>query len=76
MEPQSQVLTAEVEFEGETHQASYYVENNIIHAHIGGRLMSTPLTNVAAERTVQALLSGYLLQTTRKRQQMADWLGV
>ena len=76
MEPQSQVLTTEVAFEGETHPASYYVEHNIIHAQIGGRLMSTPLTYVPAERTVQVLLLGHLQQTTRKRRQLVDWLGV
>jgi hypothetical protein len=63
MERESQILTTEVEFEGESYSATYYVEHNIIHAHIGGRLMSTPVAHVPAERTVQALLQGHLLQS-------------
>lgn len=73
MEQQSQVLTTEVEFEGEIHSASYYVEHDVIHANIGGRLMSTPLTGISAKCAVQVLLQGYLLQAQRKARQRSSW---
>ncbi|MGV3576387.1 MAG: hypothetical protein ACO1O4_14775 [Devosia sp.] len=73
MERRSQVLTADVEFEGEMHSASYYVENDIIHAHIGGRLVATPKGDVPAEALVRAMLQGYLLQRQRKARQRISW---
>ena len=73
MERQSQVLTTEVEFEGETHFASYYVENDIIHALIGGRLTATPTGDIPSEKLVQAMLQGYLLQRQRRAWQRINW---
>lgn len=73
MEQQSQVFTTEVEFEGQIHSASYYVENDIIHASIGGRLLSVPLNGPSAKRAVQALLQGHLLQAQRKTGQRSNW---
>lgn len=69
------VLTAEVEFEGQGYSASYCIEHNVTNANIGGRLMLTSLTSVPAEKTVQALLMGYLFQPQRKSQQTVDWQG-
>ena len=73
MEHQSQVLTTEVEFEGQIHSASYYVENDIIHANIGGRFMSVPLNGPSAKSAVQTLLRGHLLQTQRSARQRSHW---
>ena len=73
MERRSQVLTADVEFEGEMHSASYYVENDIIHALVGGRLVATPAGDVPPEKLVQAMLQSYLLQRQRRARQRISW---
>lgn len=75
MEQHSQVLTTQVEFEGETYEASYFIEHGVIHANIEGRFLQTPLSGVDAAHTVQAVLKGHLLQTHRKSQQRDQWLG-
>jgi len=75
MEQHSQVLTTQVEFEGQTYEASYFIENGIIHANIDGRMLQTPLTAVDASRTVQIILRGHLLQTHRKSQKRDQWFG-
>jgi hypothetical protein len=75
MEQHSQVLTTLVDFEGETYEASYFIEHGIIHANIDGRIIQTPLSSVDATQTVQAVLRGYLLQTHRKAQQRNSWSG-
>lgn len=73
MERQSTVQTTSVTFEGQTYSASYFVENNIINANIGGRVMMTPLGPNGAEKTVQTLLTGHLLQNARKSRHAGSW---
>ncbi|KFL29478.1 hypothetical protein JP75_20600 [Devosia riboflavina] len=74
MEQHSQVLTTEVEFDGNSYTATYFVEHGIIHANIDGRLVHAPLTQEEAQRTVQAMLTGHLLQTHRKSAQRDSWM--
>lgn len=66
MEQTSQVMTVELEFDGETFSASYHVEHDLIHANIDGHLMTTPLTVAPAGHTVKAMLLGHLLKTRPK----------
>lgn len=73
MEMQSQVFDVEVEVDGRTHQAVYFVENNIIHAQVEGKLIVSPLGAMPASDTVRALLRGQLLQMKRKHQQRVIW---
>ncbi|CAN7558070.1 hypothetical protein [Devosia sp. LjRoot3] len=64
MDTQSQVLTVEVEFEGQTYTASYFLEQDIIQANIEGRLFTAVKGDGAADDTVRALLLEWLLQNT------------
>jgi hypothetical protein len=69
----SVILTVEVPFEGETHSATYFVENAMIHAVIGGRAFLAPLGSGPAGGTVRALLEGHLLQKARRHRQSRSW---
>lgn len=73
MEMHSQVFDVEVEFDGKTHQAAYFVENGIIHAQVEGKLIVSPLGNGPASKTVKALITGQLLQMKRKHKQRVSW---
>ena len=66
IERQFQVYNASIEFDGEVHSASYYIENNVIHANIGGRMIMTVLGSNPGSQTVKALLLAHLLQAKRK----------
>lgn len=66
MDIQSQVLTVELDFEGQTYIASYFLEQDIIQASIEGRLFTAVKGAVPAEDTVRALLLEWLLQNTSK----------
>lgn len=76
MEPQSQVLTVQVEFEGRTYSASYYVEHDIIQTEIGGCLVSRGLTDEPAEDTVRTLLLNYLENTRPPPKSWVPWEGL
>lgn len=73
MEMQSQVFDVEIEFDGQTHRAAYFVENDIIHAQVEGKLLVSPLGAVPASKTVKALITGQLLQMKRKHKQRVNW---
>lgn len=73
MERQSTVFTTSVVFGGSTFEASYYIEHGIIHAHIGGRVLMSPVGTQLAEQTVQTLLTGHLLQQSRKARHFGNW---
>lgn len=68
------VQTVEVTHGGEVHRASYFVEHNVIHAQIGGHAMLSPLGNVSAADTVEALLTENLFQRRRVTNQPEHWL--
>lgn len=68
------VQTVEVTYDGEVHQATYFVDSNIIHAQIGGHIMLSPLGNVPAGETVKALLTEHLVQKHRVTNQAKNWL--
>lgn len=73
MEMQSQVFDVEIEFDGQTHRAAYFVENDIIHAQVEGKLLVSPLGAGPASKTVKALITGQLLQMKRKHKQRINW---
>ena len=73
MERRFQVYDVSVEFEGEVHSASYYIENDVIHANIGGRMIMTVLGSNPGSQTVRALLLAHLLQAKRKLRHRAQW---
>lgn len=73
MEMQSQVFDVEVEFDGQTHRAAYFVENDIIHAQVDGKLLVSPLGTVPAAKTVKALITGQLLLMKRRHKQRINW---
>lgn len=74
MDTQSQVLTTEVEFEGKTYTASYFLERDIIHANIEGYDVMTPLGAGTAEETVQTLLLEQLLTDHPPTNPPESWL--
>lgn len=73
MDRNSVVQEVEVTHEGQTYRASYFVEGNIIHARIGGRTLLSPIGPISAADTVKALLTGHLLQQTRKVGNATKW---
>ena len=75
MERNSQVLEVEVDYGGRPHRASYFVEDNIIYASIGGRLLFIPRGPRSAADTVKTVLSGYLLQQSRTLRHIGRWNG-
>lgn len=75
MERQSQVLDVTVEQDGHRYQASYFVERDVIHAQIEGKVMEMPLGRKPAAETVKGLLSGFLLQRTRQLRHVNAWAG-
>lgn len=68
------VQTVDVKFDGELHRASYYVENNVIHAQIDGHPVLSPLGNAQAADTVKVLLTEHLIQRRRVTNQAERWL--
>lgn len=66
MEQEGLVQNVSIDHFGETFSSSYFVENGMIHASIGGRVLISPLGNCPAADTVRALLTGHLLQNSRK----------
>lgn len=73
MERESVVLEVEVQHEGSTYRASYFVEGETIHANVGGRMLIAPLARKPAADTVKTLLSGHLLQQSRKIRHSGLW---
>lgn len=65
MDTQSQVLTTEVEFEGKTFTASYFLERDIIHANIEGRLYTAALRDRSADETVRGLLMDWVQRNSQ-----------
>ena len=67
------VQTVEVDFDGNIHSASFFVENGIIHALICGCTMLFPLGNMSAAETVKALLTQKVFQRQRAASQAEHW---
>ncbi|MDB5529949.1 MAG: hypothetical protein JWR51_3052 [Devosia sp.] len=66
------IRAVEIEQAGKRHQATYFVEDGIIHANIGGSIKRLPVIySVAPELTVQSLLAGYIVQQSRKAANVA-----
>lgn len=72
-ERQSIVQTVEVAHGGDIHSANYFVEQGIIHARIGERILLSPVGKARPSETVKALLSGYLQQRSRKMGHIKRW---
>ena len=68
------VQTVEVDHDGTLHSASFFVENGIVQALIGGHTMRFPLGNVSAAETVKALLAQKVLQRQRAASQAERWV--
>ena len=61
------IRVVEIEQAGKRHQATYFVEDGIIHANIGGSIKPLPVINsVPPEFTVQSLLAGHVVHQARK----------
>ena len=60
MQRHSIILQVVVQFDGEPHTAAYFVERDVIHAQVGGRVIVTPLLGTDPAETVKAQLLGYL----------------
>jgi hypothetical protein len=61
------IRVVEVEQAGKRHQATYFVEDGIIHANIGGSIKRLPVIySVAPELTVQSLLAEHVVHEARK----------
>lgn len=73
MERHSQVFDVEVSYDGQPHRASYFVEADKIYASIDGRVVIAPLGPLPATETVKTMLSGHLLQQSRKFRQATRW---
>lgn len=56
---------------GEIHKASYFVENGILHANVGGKIIRLHVDADQSEETVRRLLLGHV-QTKAWRQRMAE----
>jgi hypothetical protein len=66
------IRVVEVEQAGKRHQATYFVEDGVIHANIGGIIKRLPVIHsVAPELTVQSLLAGYVVHQARKAANLA-----
>lgn len=72
-ERQSIVQTVEVTHGGDTYSASYFVERDVILARIGERIVRSPVGKARPSETVKALLTGHLLQRSRKMGQARRW---
>jgi hypothetical protein len=72
-ERQSIVQTVEVTHGGDTYSANYFVERDVIHARIDGRILRSPVGKNRPSETVKALLTGHLLQRSRKMSQARRW---
>lgn len=66
------IRVVEVEQAGKRHQATYFVEDGIIHANIGGSIKRLPVIySVPPELTVQSLLAGHIVHEARKAANLA-----
>lgn len=73
MQQQSIVLEAEVRHGGQTHKAAYFVEGDVIHARVGGRVLVAPLAGGDADERVRSLLLGHLISESRMAGYAARW---
>ena len=67
------VLDVQVEHEGDTHVASYFVEHGVVQARIGARVLLVPLLDGDADEMVKVLLREHLRQTSRMVHQAGVW---
>ena len=72
-ERQSIVQTVEVTLGGETYTASYFVERDVILARIGDRIVRSHVGKTRPSETVKALLTGHVLQRSRKMGHVRRW---
>lgn len=73
MQQASMIHEVEVTVEGVPHKASYFVEHGVIHAHLGGRMLLSPLNGGDAASMVVALLKGRAAHDARKSRQAGMW---
>jgi hypothetical protein len=78
MQPEAPVLrssfkTLEVPYRGQSHSATYFVEDGMVHAEICGRTMLAPANAQAPEDVVRTLVVGKLEQQQRRRRLLSTW---
>jgi hypothetical protein len=74
MERQSIVRDAQVTRSDGTYKASFFIEQNIIHANILGSTLLAPVGAVPAELTVQTMLAGQLEARDRRLRSKTGWM--
>ncbi|QDZ11590.1 hypothetical protein [Devosia ginsengisoli] len=75
MQEESIVRDIEISDGRQVHKASYYVENGMLHARIGGKMISLVTGAETSDEAVRRLLSGHI-QTKAWRQRLAErWFG-
>lgn len=75
MDRESVVFEAAVDYFGQIHTATYYVEHGIVHAHIAGRIIPNPVADDGAEATVKRLLVGHAIKARRRADIARRWTG-
>nr|WP_314260299.1 hypothetical protein [uncultured Devosia sp.] len=73
MERESVVRDVQVEHEGITHTASYFVEDGMIHGRIGERKLLAPIGPDSADLTVRSLVSEHLQERSRRMRHSDNW---
>lgn len=66
MEEGNHINNVEAVVDGTTHDASYFVEQNVIHALINGKTYLSPIGPAGAKETVKSLLTAMVLEQDRK----------
>lgn len=73
MEEGNRINNVEAIIDGTTHNASYFVEQNVIHALINGKTYLSPIGPAGAKETVKALLTAMVLEQNRKLGAARGW---
>lgn len=71
MQEESIVRELEVSDGSQAHKATYYVENSVLHARIGEKMISLTIAGEASDEAVRRLLVGHM-QTKAWRQRFAE----
>jgi hypothetical protein len=73
MEREGLVRDVEVEFDGETHRATYFIQGKVIHAMIGEQSMLLPVGRQQPEAMVRSLLLEKLRRTGFRASFASKW---
>jgi len=73
VEQRNLVNNVDAVVDGAIHRATYFVEQNVIHAKINGRTYLSPIGPLGAKETVRALLNAMVLEQNRKLNAAQGW---